>query len=219
MPSTSSPIAHGATGRCEKPKQPPTSATAPTTPGDADTRREELEQHQREPGDEQEVRDPRRVERVRELLGEIELAEADVLVRLDLAVRADADDRRRATCVRRRSRSCSTLPFSADDELDRASARSRRSPCAATAVLARQAMSRQTAPTLRPACRAATRVGVAHVARARADHRSRRERSGRCARPARPTTYAAGQREQRAGAARLAARRSDPHRDGHRRRR
>ena len=58
---------------------------------DTDTGREELEEHQRQPGDEQEVRDPRRVERVRDLLSEIELAEAHRLVVLHLLVRADAD--------------------------------------------------------------------------------------------------------------------------------
>ena len=57
-----------------------------------DARREELEHDQREAGDEQEVRDPRRHERVCELLREVELVESNLLVRLQPGVLALADD-------------------------------------------------------------------------------------------------------------------------------
>ena len=57
-------------------------ATAPTNPAIPMPDGEELEDDEREAGDEQEVRDPRRPERVRELLTEVELVEADLLVRL-----------------------------------------------------------------------------------------------------------------------------------------
>ena len=46
----------------------------------ADARGEEFEDDQRKAGDEQEVGDPRRAERVRELLSQIELVEPDILI-------------------------------------------------------------------------------------------------------------------------------------------
>ena len=90
IPSSSNPTAHGATGRCEKPKHAPTNATAPTTPAMPTPAVKNSNSISDKPGDEQEVRDPRRVERVRELLGEIELAEAH-----DLVGSAPAGSRRR----------------------------------------------------------------------------------------------------------------------------
>ncbi len=77
-------------------------------PGDADTDGEELEDDERESDDEQEVRHPGRVERVRELGDETELAEVHLAFGLaDLpAVELDDLDRRRLHRTGRRLQTC-----------------------------------------------------------------------------------------------------------------
>ena len=181
---------------------------------DADAGGEELEQHQREPGDEQEVRDPRRVERVRELLREIELAEA---ARPGSSCTwrfvPDADDRRRRH-AHVAGRGVQHLTVEPDDELDRASARSPSIDLVGERGLARQAMVHDRGESC------AGRVASRRPSRSRdavpGVSKSTGTTGPMCA-PGATDTYDGGEREQRARAARLAARRPDPHRDRHRR--
>jgi len=175
--------------------------------GDADTGSEKLEHQQRQPGDEQEVRDPRRVERVRELLAEIEFAEAHDLVVLNRPVRGHTDNfRRRHAYVAGGGVQHATVQ--PDDEL---------AECRISSVdqsVGLGGSTRQTMRDFRPVGMFGDRLlgGARQSERVvEVDGYDRPDVGAGSHRDVRR-----GEREQGAGPPGLPARRSDPHRDGNR---